>query len=128
MTARVPARDALFEATVIGGGALGAMAIDIATRTTTAGYADDALVSPAMVELLLRSVRPDGPLTRACGGAPASEASEVMIAGPERALYCSVLDRGELIILAAPAAMSVALGWTLVRALITRETERRGGR
>lgn len=118
------ARDALFEATVLDGGALGAMAIDIATRTTTAGYAGDGLVSPALLDLLLRTVWPQGPLTRACGGPPASAARELMIAGPDRALYCTVLDRGELIILAAPAAMSVALGWALVRTLVAREAPR----
>jgi hypothetical protein len=32
-----------------------------------------------------------------------------------------VLDRGEVIVVAAPSTMSVALGWTLVRNLVATE-------
>jgi hypothetical protein len=116
----VSARDRLFQATVVDGGALGAAAIDLATRATVAGFADDGLVSPALLDLLLGTARPAGPLTRLCGGPPAGAARELMVAGGDRALYCSVLER-ELIVLAAPAAMSVALGWALVRALAAAE-------
>ncbi len=59
---------------------------------------------------------PTGPLTHACGGPPPSAAREFYVAGHDRALYATVLH-GELIMLATPAAMSVALGWTLVRGL-----------
>ncbi|HEY0193353.1 MAG TPA: hypothetical protein VGC42_19685, partial [Kofleriaceae bacterium] len=99
------------------GGALGAAAIDLATGQVVAGYRHDGLAAPALLDLLLGRVRSSGALTRACGGAPPSAARELFVAGAERALYCSVLDRGELIVMAAPASMSVALGWTLVRNL-----------
>ena len=111
-------RDQLFETAVVDGGALGAAAIDIATRGVVAGYRHDGLVRPELLDLLLGTVRPSGALTQACGGAPPNAARELFVAGAERSLYCSVLDRGEVIVMAAPAAMSVALGWTLVRTLI----------
>lgn len=43
------------------------------------------------------------------------------MAGADRAMYCIVLERGELIVVATPATMSVALGWTLVRGLVAVE-------
>lgn len=108
------ARDRLFETTVVDGGALGAAVVDVATRAVTAGYGHDGLVSPALLELLLGTARPDG----------ASPARELMVAGRDRALYCTVLARGELVVLAAPVAMSVALGWALVRVLAAGEPAR----
>jgi len=118
------ARDDQFRTAVIDGGALGAAAIDVATRAVIAGHAHDGLIAPGLVDLVLGTVRPHGPLTRACGGPPPSAARELRIAGRDRALYCAVLERGELIVLAAPAAMSVALGWALVRTLTAPEPER----
>jgi hypothetical protein len=109
-------RDDRFRAAVVDGGALGAAAIDLATRAVTAGFAHDDLTSPALLDLLLGSVQPAGTLTRACGGPPLSAARELFVAGRDRAVYCTVHD-GQLIVLATPAAMSVALGWTLVRRL-----------
>jgi hypothetical protein len=102
---------------VVDGGALGAVAIDIATRSIITGFAHADLVSPALLDVLLGVVPPSGPLTLLCGGPPPSAARELFVAGADRAMYCAVLERGELIIVAAPAAMSVALGWTLVRSL-----------
>ncbi len=110
-------RDELFRTVVVDGGALGAAAIDIATRRTIAGFSHADLVSPALLDLLLGTVRPSGPLTWLCGGAPPSPARELFVAGKERAMYCALLDRGELVIVVAPIAMSVALGWALVRGL-----------
>jgi hypothetical protein len=117
----VRSRDQRFETTVVDGGALGAAAIDVATRAVVAGYRHDGLASPALLDLLLGGAPPQGPLTRLCGGPPPGAARELLIAGPERALYCMVLERGELIVMAAPAALSVAVGWALVRALATGE-------
>jgi hypothetical protein len=117
----VTPRDRLFETAVVDGGALGAAAIDIATRAVSAGYAHDGLASPEVLDLLLGPLRPSGALTQLCGGPPASPGRELMVAGRERTLYCTVLDRGELIIVAAPVAMSIALGWALVRSLIATE-------
>jgi hypothetical protein len=114
----VTARDQLFQATVRDGGALGAAAIEIATRAVVAGYAHDGLARPELIDLLVGTARPSGALTLACGGAPPSSARELLIAGRERALFCSVLARGEVIVMAAPATMSVALGWTLIRTLV----------
>jgi hypothetical protein len=114
-------RDRVFEIAVLDGGALGAAAIDIATRRIVAGFAHDGLVPPALLDLLLGAVLPRGPLTWVCGGPPPSTARELMVAGTDRALFCAVLDRGELIVLAAPVAMSVALGWALVRNLAAAE-------
>jgi hypothetical protein len=114
----VTPRDQLFHTTVVDGGALGAAAIRIADRAVVAGYAHDGLAGPALIDLVLGQTRPQGPLTQACGGAPASPARELLVAGRERALFCTVLERGELIIMAAPATMSVALGWALIRALV----------
>jgi hypothetical protein len=119
----VTLRDQQFEAVIVDGGALGAAAIDIATREPVAGFSHTGLASPALLDLLLGSTRPQGPLTQACGGPPPSAARELMITGRERALYCAVLERGELIVMAAPVAMSVALGWALVRALGATERE-----
>lgn len=109
-------RDARFRAAVVDGGALGAAAIDLATRAVTAGFGHDDLVHSALLDLLLGSVPPTGPLTHACGGPPLAAAREFYVAGRERALYGTVVH-GELIVLATPAAMSVALGWALVRTL-----------
>ena len=119
-------RDQLFETVVADGGALGAAAIDVATRRTLAGFAPGGLgpgglVPDALLDLLLGRVRPHGPLTRLCGGPPPSVARELMVAGRDRTLFCTVLDRGEVIVLAAPVAMSVALGWALVRRLVAAE-------
>jgi len=111
-----PERIERFRIAVTDGGALGAAAIDIATRTVVAGFAHDDLVSPALLDLLLGTVPPSGPLTWACGGPPPSSARELFIVGAERALYCAVGDR-EVIVLTMPAALSVALGWALVRGL-----------
>jgi len=116
----VRSRDQLFETAVVDGGALGAAAIEVATRAVVAGHGHDGLASPALLELLLGGVRPQGPLIELCGGPPPGAARELLIAGPERALYCMVLER-ELIVMAAPAAMSVALGWALVRTLAAGE-------
>jgi hypothetical protein len=113
----VTPRDELFRAAVIDGGALGAAAIDVATRATIAGFAHTGLASPALLDLLLGAVPPSGPLTRLSGGAPPTAARELFVAGAERAVYCAVLERGELIVVATPTTMSVALGWTLVRGL-----------
>jgi hypothetical protein len=110
------ARVERFRAAVVDGGALGAAAIDLTSRAVLAGFPDDELVSSALLDLLLGSVRPSGPLTWACGGPPPSAARELFIAGTARAVYCAVLER-ELIVLVTPAAMSVALGWALVRGL-----------
>jgi hypothetical protein len=117
----VTLRDELFRTAVVDGGALGAVAIDIATRTPIAGFAHAELVRPGLVELLLGAVRPSGPLTRLCGGAPPAAARELFIAGADRAVYCTVVDHRALIIVATPAAMSVALGWALVRVLVAAE-------
>jgi hypothetical protein len=117
----VRSRNQLFETAVVDGGALGAAAIDVATRAVIASHGHDGLASPALLELLLGGVRPQGPVTWLCGDPPPGAARELLIAGPERALYCMVLERGELIVMAAPAAMSVALGWALVRTLAAGE-------
>jgi hypothetical protein len=118
------ARDARFRAVVVDGGALGAVAIDVASRAVLAGHAHGDLVTPAVLDLLLGAVRPAGPLTRACGGPPVSTARELFVAGSARALYAVVLDHGEIIVIATPAAMSVALGWALVRGLAAPWSER----
>jgi len=116
-------RDQRFRSAVVDGGALGAAAIDLVTRAVTAGFAHDDLASPGLLDLLLGSVPPSGPLTRACGGPPPAAAREFYVAGRDRALYCTV-QHGELILLATPAAMSVALGWTLARGLAATGTPR----
>jgi hypothetical protein len=118
------ARDERFRSAVVDGGALGAAAFDLATRAVVAGYAHDQLISPGVLDLLLGKVRPSGPLTRACGGAPPSAARELFIAGAERAVYCAVLEHGEVIVIATPATMSVALGWALIRGLAGAWSER----
>jgi hypothetical protein len=117
----VTERDQLFETAVVDGGALGAAAIDVATRAVVAGFAHDGLAPAPLLDLLLGSARPVGPLTQLCGGPPPSAARELMIAGRHRVLYCTVLERGELIVMAAPATMSVALGWALIRTLVAAE-------
>ena len=111
------ARDDQFQVAVTDAGAYGAVAIDRASRAMTAGYAHAQLIAPALLDLLLGAVRPSSPLTHLCGGSPLSAARELFVAGRDRALYCLVLERGEVIVVAAPATMSVALGWTLARGL-----------
>jgi hypothetical protein len=115
------ARDDRFRDACADAGAFGAVAIDRITREVIAGFAHDDLASPALLDLLLGTTRPAGPLAQLCGGAPASPARELHVAGSARSLYCAVLDRGEVIVMAAPATMSVALGWTLVRNLVATE-------
>jgi hypothetical protein len=110
-------RDHQFQLAVTDAGAYGAAAIDRTTRAITASHAADHLIAPGLLDLLLGPTRPAGPLTQLCGGAPPSTARELYVAGKERALYCLVLDRGEVIVVAAPPTMSVALGWTLARGL-----------
>jgi hypothetical protein len=114
-------RDELFRTAVVDGGALGAVAIDIATRTPIAGFAHAELASPRFVELLLGAVRPSGPLTRLSDGAPPGAARELFVTGMDRAVYCAVVEHRALIIVATPATMSVALGWALVRVLVAAE-------
>ncbi|HET9621844.1 MAG TPA: hypothetical protein VFP84_10775 [Kofleriaceae bacterium] len=114
-------RDQQFQSAVVDGGALGAAAIAIATREVVAGFQHADLASPALLDLLLGTTRPVGPLTQACGGTPPSAARELLIAGAARSLFCAVLERGELIVMAAPATMSVALGWALVRTLVATQ-------
>lgn len=111
-------RDRAFELAVVDGGALGAVAVDIATRAVRAGYGHRGLADSALIDLLLGVARPQGPLTTACGGAPVSAARELLVVGRDRALYCMVVGQREVIIMATPASMSVALGWTLVRTLV----------
>jgi hypothetical protein len=118
------ARDERFHTAVVDGGALGAAAIDIATRAVLAGHAHDGVISSKLLDLLLGTTRPSGPLTRACGGPPPAAARELYVAGGARALYVSVLAHGEVIVLATPVAMSVALGWALIRGLATAWSER----
>ncbi len=108
-------------AACIDAGAFGAVAFDRLTREVIAGFAHEDLVNPALLDLLLGTTRPAGPLAQLCGGAPAIPARELHVSGRERSLYCTVLDRGEVIVMAAPATMSVALGWTLVRHLVATE-------
>lgn len=110
-------RDQRFQLAVTDAGAFGAVAIDRATRAVNAGYGHHHIAVPGLLDLLLGTVRPSGPLTQLCGGSPPSAARELFVAGRERALYCLVLERGEVIVVAAPATMSVALGWTLARGL-----------
>lgn len=110
-------RDAQFQAAVTDAGAFGAVAIDRASRAVRAGYQHDNLVTPALLDLLLGTTRPISALTLLCGGSSPSAARELYVAGRDRALYCLVLDRGEVIVVAAPVTMSVALGWTLARGL-----------
>jgi len=117
----VTPRDELFRTAVVDGGALGAVAIDVATRSSIAGFAHAELASPALVELLLGAARPSGPLTRLCGGGPPGAARELFVAGADRAVYCSVVEHRVLIIVATPVTMSVALGWALVRVLAAAE-------
>jgi hypothetical protein len=114
-------RDELFRSAVVDGGALGAVAIDIATRTPIAGFAHAELASPGFVDLLLGAARPSGPLTRLAGSAPPGAARALFVAGRDRAVYCTVVEQRALIIVATPAAMSLALGWALVRALVAAE-------
>ena len=118
------ARDDRFRDACVDAGAYGAVALDRATRAVIAGFAYDGIAKPALLDLLLGAVRPSGALTQLCGGSPPSAARELYVAGVERALYCMVLERGEVIVVAAPATMSVALGWTLVRGLAATEHAR----
>jgi hypothetical protein len=124
MTATPSGRDERFRTAVVDGGAIGAAAIDVATRTVMAGYAHDGVINPRMLDLLLGTTRPSGPLIRACGGPPPAAARELYVAGPARAMYASVLAHGEVIVLATPSALSVALGWALIRGLATAWSER----
>jgi len=117
----VTPRDERFRTAVVDGGALGAVAIDIATRTPLAGFAHGELASAGFVDLLLGAVRPSGPLTRLGDGAPPGAARELFVAGRDRAVYCSVVEQRVLIIVATPAATSLAIGWALVRALVAAE-------
>jgi hypothetical protein len=120
----VTARDDRFREACVDAGAFGAVAIDRVTRAVIAGFAHDGIASPALLDLLLGTVRPAGALTQLCGGSPPSAAKELFVTGRDRALYCIVLERGELIVAAAPPTMSVALGWTLVRGLAATEHAR----
>ena len=110
-------RDERFRTAVVDGGAIGAAAVHGASRAVLAGYEVDKVVNPAVLDLLLGATRPSGPLTRACGGAPPSAARELFVSGQDRATYVSILPHGEVIVLATPSTMSVALGWALVRGL-----------
>ena len=116
-------RDERFRTAVVDGGAIGAAAVHAVTRQVLAGHEADKVVNPAVLDLLLGSTRPSGALTRACGGAPPSAARELFISGAERATYLSILPHGEVIVLATPATMSVALGWALVRGLAAAWSE-----
>jgi hypothetical protein len=58
------------------------------------------------------------------GGPPAGAARALFVAGTERALYCALTEHGELIVMATPAAMNVALSWALVRGLAATRSER----
>lgn len=112
-------RDQVFRAVVADGGALGAVALDRTTRAVIAGHGHEQLVTGTLLDLLLGTVAPSGPLTRLAGGPPVSEARELFVTAKDRSLFVSVLPTGEVIVLATPAAMSVALGWALARRLIT---------
>ncbi|MEO7734651.1 MAG: hypothetical protein ABIY55_27085 [Kofleriaceae bacterium] len=118
------ARDDRFRDACVDAGAFGAVALHRVTRAVIAGFAYDGIAKPALLDLLLGTVRPSGALTQLCGGSPPSSARELYVAGVDRALYCTVLERGEVIMVAAPATMSVALGWTLVRGLAATEPAR----
>ena len=118
------ARDGRFREACLDAGAFGAVAIHRVTRELIAGFAHDGIAPPALLDLWLGMVRPVSALTQLCGGSPFSEARELYVAGRERALYCMVLERGEVIVVATPATMSVALGWTLVRSLAATEHAR----
>jgi hypothetical protein len=118
------ARDDRFRDACVDAGAFGAVAVNRATREVIAGHAHAGIADPALLDLLLGTVRPASPLTQLCGGSPPSAAKELFVAGRERALYCMVLERGEVIVVAAPSTMSVALGWTLVRGLAATEQAR----
>ncbi|MEZ4401359.1 MAG: hypothetical protein R3B06_15145 [Kofleriaceae bacterium] len=111
--------DDRFAATARAGGALACAQIDGATRQVRAGFAHDGLVSPRLLDLLLGTVRPAGPITQACGGPPVNAARELFVAGPGRSLFCAVVPRGDVVIMAAPPAMSLARGWALLAALVT---------
>jgi hypothetical protein len=118
------ARDDRFRDACTDAGAYGAVALQRTTREVIAGFASDRIADPALLDLLLGTMRPGGPLTQLCGGSPPSAARELYVAGRDRSLYCMVLERGEVIVVAAPATMSVALGWTLVRSLAATEQAR----
>ncbi len=118
------ARDDRFREACVDAGAFGADALNPVTRDVIAGFAYDGIARPALLDLLLGTVRPSGALTQLCGGSPPSAARELYVAGVDRGLYCMVLERGEVIVVAAPSTMSVALGWTLVRGLAATEQAR----
>lgn len=101
---------------VADGGALSACAIDRETRAVLATAGSDGPLAPAMLDLLLGSTSPSGPLTRACGGPPVNAVRQVLLTGRERALFVQVVGRAVFVV-ATPVSMSVALGWTLVRTL-----------
>ena len=111
-------RERAFRDAVVDGGALGAAALDRVTRTVLASHGQPALAHLAVLDVLFAGPPADGPLTRACGGPPVNAARELFVAGRERALFFSILRTGEVVVVSTPPAMSVAVGWTLVRSLI----------
>jgi hypothetical protein len=114
----VTPQERAFHDVVVDGGALGAAVLDRVTRTVLASYGQPVLAHPAVLDILLGGASPGSPLTRASGGPPINAARELFVAGSERALFFSILRTGEVIAIATPSAMSVALGWTLVRTLL----------
>ena len=109
-------REQAFRDVVVDGGAIGAIALDRVTRTVLESYGQP-LPNLAVLEVLFAGPPADGLLTRACGGPPVNSARALFVTGREQALFCALLRTGEVVVVATPPAMSVALGWTLVRAL-----------
>lgn len=102
---------------VIEGGALAAAVYDRSTYNIIAGHAHRDLSCRPLLELLLGEVMPSGRLAVLHGGSPVRAARELCVVGAERSLFVSTLDTGEVIVVSTRSSMSVALGWTLVRAL-----------
>lgn len=105
-------------AAVTEGGALAAAIYDRSTRTLIGGHAESELPVEQLLDVLERAPR-RSKLSALCGGEPLRAARELCVVGKQRTLFVSILDTGEVVVVATREAMSVALGWTLVRSLIS---------
>ncbi len=104
---------------VVEGGALSVGIYDRSTYALIAGHAHRDLQCRGLLELLVGGELPSGKLAQLAGGAPVRAARELCVVGAERSLFIAALDTGEVVVVATHATMSVALGWTLVRSLVT---------
>jgi hypothetical protein len=101
-------------------GATACAVVDAATGAVLAGEGGGAARDVAAILEVLRSRTPvPSPFDRAPSAGAVDDAREILVVGGGRALFVSLTRRRDrAALLVTPTAMSIALGWSLLRRVL----------